>query len=120
MCLFEAVSDVIDILGRETWERIVAIITKDDSLPDREVKVIEKAIAKAYGRWSDAQRRSIWYETDTGMTDYDDALCDTSFNGIGYSLQIGMLDEVTKAAWRDARESKKASVERRHTRNAAK
>ena len=28
--------------------------------------------------WSDAQRRSIWYETDSGMTDDsdDDALCD--------------------------------------------
>jgi hypothetical protein len=57
---------------------------------------IEKAVENAYGSWSDAERRSIWYDTDTGMTaDDDDALCDTSFNGIGYSLQIERLDELT-------------------------
>ena len=27
-----------------------------------------------------------------------------SFHGIGYALQVEMLDEVTQAAWRDARE----------------
>ena len=37
------------------------------------------------------------YETESGMTD-DDALCDTSFNGIGYSLQIEVVDAVVKAA----------------------
>ena len=44
-------------------------------------------IAEAYRRWSDAQRWSIWYETDSGMTDDDDndSLCDTSFDGIGYA-----------------------------------
>jgi hypothetical protein len=78
------------------------------------VKVIEKAIAEAYGGWSDAQRRSIWYETDSGMTDDDDddSLCDTSLNGIGYALQVEMLDEVTRAAWRDAEEQKKAAAKR--------
>jgi len=46
-----------------------------------------KAIAEAYRRWPDAQRRSVWYETDSGMTDDDDddSLCDTSFDGIGYA-----------------------------------
>jgi hypothetical protein len=92
--LAEAVLDVIDILrGRrdsgggdlDNWERIVAIIAEHDSLPDSEVKVIQKAITDAYRGWSDAQRRSIWYETDSGMTD-DNSLCDTSFNGIGYAL----------------------------------
>ena len=80
----------------------------------RQVKVIEKAIAKAYRGWSDAQRRSIWYETDSGMTDDDDddALCDTSFNGIGYALQVEMLDQVTHVAWRDADELKKAGAKR--------
>ena len=29
--------------------------------------------------------------------DDDDSLCDTSFNGIGYALQVEMLDEVTQA-----------------------
>jgi hypothetical protein len=29
--------------------------------------------------------------------DDDDALCDTAFNGIGYALQVEMLDEVTHA-----------------------
>jgi hypothetical protein len=28
----------------------------------------------------------------------DDALCDTSFDGIGYALQVEMRDEVTHAA----------------------
>ncbi len=74
----------------------------------------EGAEARAYRGWSDAQRRSIWYETDTGMTDDndDDALCDTSFDGIGYALQVEMLDEVTRAAWRDADHLKKAAAKR--------
>ncbi len=122
--LAEAVRDVIDILREpasgsndpDGWDRIVHIVGEHDSLPDGDVKVIEKAIAEAYQRWSDAQRRSIWYETDSGMTDDDDededALCDTSFNGIGYALQVEMLDEVTQAAWRDADERKKAAAKR--------
>ncbi len=93
------------------WDRIVRTVAENDNLPDRQVKVIEKAIAKAYRGWSDAQRRSIWYETDSGMTD-DDALCDTSFNGIGYALQVEMLDEVTHVASRDADELKKAGAKR--------
>ena len=115
--------DVVDILrgqpaagsdGPDGWDRIVRIIAERDSLPDSEVKVIEKAIAEAYCGWSDAQRRSIWYETDSGMTDDDDdhALCDMSFNGIGYTLQVEMLDEVTQAAWRDADELKEAAAKR--------
>jgi hypothetical protein len=123
MGLAEAVRDVIDILrgqpgsgseGADGWDRIVRTLAESDSLPDSEVKVIEKAIAQAYRGWSDAQRRSIWYETDSGMTDDDDdeALCDTSFNGIGYALQVEMLDEVTHAASRDADELKKATAKR--------
>ncbi len=121
MGVAEAVRDVVDVLrgqpasgrdGPDDWDRIVRIIAEHDSLPDSEVKVIEKAIAEAYRGWSDAQRRSIWYETDSGMTDDDDddSLCDTSFNGVGYALQVEMLDEVTRAAWRDAEERKKAAA----------
>jgi len=64
--------------------------------------------------WSDVQRRSIWCETDSGMTDDDkgDSLCDTSFNGIGYALQVEMLDEVTRAAWQDAEELENAAAKR--------
>jgi hypothetical protein len=92
MGLAEAVRDVIDILpgqpasgseGNNGWDRIVRTVAENDSLPDSQVKVIEKPIAKAYRGWSDAQRRSIWYETDTGMTDDndDDALCDSRSTG---------------------------------------
>ncbi len=118
--LAEAVREVVHILrgqpasggdGPDDWERVVRIIAEHDSLSDSQVKVIEKAIAEACRGWSDAQRRSIWYETDSGMTDDDDddSLCDTSFNGIGYALQVEVLDEVTRAAWRDAEELKKAA-----------
>jgi hypothetical protein len=121
--LAEAVRDVVDILrsqpasvsnGLDGWDRIVRIVAEQGSLPDGEVKVIEKAVVGAYRGWSEAQRRSIWYETDSGMTDDDDdhALCDTSFNGIGYALQVEMLDEVTRAAWRDADDLEKAAAKR--------
>jgi len=70
---------------------------------------MEKAIADVYGGWSDSQRRAAWYETESGMTDDDDGSCDTSFNGIGYALQIELLDEVTQAAWREADELKAAA-----------
>ncbi len=63
------------------------MIAENDGLSNSEVTRIEKAIDEAYRGWSDAQRRSIWYETESGMTD-DDSLCDTSFNGIGYALQV--------------------------------
>jgi len=47
------------------------------------------------------------------MTDEDDdSLSDTSFNGIGYALQVEMLDELTRAAWQDAEELKKAAAKR--------
>lgn len=47
------------------------------------------------------------------MTDDDeDSLWDTSFNGIGYALQVEMLDEVTRVAWQDAEELKKAAAKR--------
>lgn len=131
MGLAEAVHDVIDILrGRpaagsdasDAWERMVRIIAEHGSLPDGEVKSIEKAVAEAYRGWSNAQRRSIWYETDSGMTDDDDddSLCDTSFNGIGYALQVEMLDEVTRAAWLDAKELTKAAAKRPGRPKAAK
>ena len=101
--LAEAVRDVIDILRSQPasrserpdgWDRIVRIVAEQGSLPDGEVKV--------------------WYETDSGMTDDDDDddACDTSFNGIGYALQVEMLDEVTRAAWRDTDELKKAAAKR--------
>jgi hypothetical protein len=123
MGLAEAVHDVVELLrggpvpggdGPDAWERLVRLIAEHDSLPDNEVKGIEKAIAEAYRGWSDAQRQSIWYETDSGMTDDDDddSLCDTSFNGIGYALQVEMLDEVTRAAWKDAEELKTAAAKR--------
>jgi hypothetical protein len=55
------------------------------------------------------------------MTDDDDgdSLCDTSFNGIRYALQVEMLDEVTKVAWQDARALKKAAAKRPHRRKKA-
>jgi hypothetical protein len=104
MGLAEATTDVVNILsgahGANAWERIVLAIEEDAGLPDDETKLIERAVATAYAGWSDGQRRSIWYETDSGMTDDDDddALCDTSFNGIGYSLQIEVVDAVVNAA----------------------
>ena len=116
MGLAAAVKEIIDSLrstpdseneGCDIWERIVGIIANQDSLPHKELEVIEKAIEKAYRGWSDAQRRSIWYETESGVIDDDDSFCDTSFNGIGYALQVEMLDEVTQAAWQDAEEQKK-------------
>ena len=130
MGLTQAVLQVIDILrdrpasgggGPDAWERVVRLIAEHDSLPDNEVKGIEKAIAEAYRSWSDAQRRSIWYKTDSGMTDDDDddSLCDTSFNGIGYALQVEILDEVTRAAWQGAEELKKAAAKRPRRKRAA-
>ena len=128
MGLTEAVLDVIDILQRrptsrgkspDNWGRIVSIIAKLDCLPDSQVIVIEKAIAEAYCGWSDAQRRSIWYQTESGMTD-DDSLCDTSFNGTGYALQVEMLDEVTRAAWQHAKELKKTAAKRPRRKKATK
>jgi hypothetical protein len=52
--------------------------------------------------------------------DDDDAFCDTSFNGIGYALQVEMLDEVTRAAGRDADDLRKAAAKMppRRTRRA--
>ncbi len=124
MGLAEAVHHVVEILrgrpapggdGPDPWERLVRLIAEHDSLPDSEVKGIEKAIAEASRSWSDAQRRSTWYETDSGMTDDGDgdSVCDTSFNGIGYALQVEMLDAVTRAAWKDAEKLKKAAAKRR-------
>ena len=56
-----------------------------------------------------------WYETDTGATDDDDddSHCDTSFDGIGYALQVEMLDAVTRAAWQKANEVKTAAAKTR-------
>lgn len=125
MDLAAAVRDVVDILrgqpdsasdGPDGWDRIVRITAEHDSLPHREVEAIKKVIADAYRGWSDAERRAIWYETDSGMADDDDddAFCDTSFNGIGYALQVEMLDEVTRAARRDAEALKKDAAKRHH------
>jgi hypothetical protein len=66
MGLAEAVFEIIDILrgrsaaggdGPDSWERILRIIAQYNSLPDREVEIIEKAIAEAYHGWSDMQSR---------------------------------------------------------------
>jgi hypothetical protein len=121
MGIAEAVSEVVDILrrqpvsgseGADGWDRIVRTVVENDSLPDSQVKLIEQAIAETYRGWSDAQRRAIWSETDSSMTDDDDDLCDTSYNGIGYALQVEMLDEVTRAAWRDAEKLRKEAAKR--------
>lgn len=115
MGLAEAVREAVHILlgqaasggdGPDDPERVVRIIAEHDSLSDSQVKVSEKAIAESCRGWPDAQRRSIGYETDRGMTDDDDddSLCDTSFNGIGYALQVEVLVEVTRAASRGAEE----------------
>jgi hypothetical protein len=123
MGLAEAVIDIIDILkgrsasgwnGPDNWKRIVRAIADNDSLSDSEIKVVEKAIREACRSWSDAQRRSIWRETDSGMTDEEDGytLYDTSFNGIGDALQVEILDEVTRVAWQDAQELRKAVSKR--------
>jgi hypothetical protein len=61
---------------------------------------------RRYSDWSDIHRRSIWYETESGVAD-DNSICDTSFNGIGYALQVEMLDGLTRAAWQHAEELKK-------------
>jgi hypothetical protein len=107
----EVTADVIDILrgrpacgGRDDWQRMVAIIAENDSVPNSGVERIEKAIDAACRGWSDLPRRSIWYETENGMTDHgdDDSLCDTSCNGIEYAPRVEMLDEVTRTAWQDA------------------
>ena len=64
----------------------------------------------------------IRYETDSGVNDDDDddSLCDTSFNGIGYALQLAMLHEVTRAVWQDAEEFKKAAAKRPGRKRAGK
>ena len=70
-----------------------------------------------------ADTRAVFYARGfIGMTDDDDddSLCDTSFNGIGYALQVEMLDEVTRAAWRDAEELKKAAAKRPGRKQTAK
>ncbi len=51
--------------------------------------------------------------------DDDDSLCDTSFNGIGYALQVEMLDEVTETAWQAAKELKQAAAKRPRRRKKA-
>ncbi|OGS00018.1 MAG: hypothetical protein A3G41_08035 [Elusimicrobia bacterium RIFCSPLOWO2_12_FULL_59_9] len=122
MGLAEGVCDVIGILrsrpasgggGPNIWDRVVGIIAEHGSLPEGEVKAIVKAIARAYCGWSDAQRRSIWHETDSGIDDDDDdSPCDTSLNGIGRALQVEMLEEATRTAWREAKKLKKAAGKR--------
>jgi len=119
--LLEAVESVIEIVrsgtapgeAQDDWERVVAAVTAHEDLPDlpglpaAEVKIVEKAIAKAYRTWSAAQRIAIWNETDAGMTDDDDddTFTDPSFNGIGFSLQAELLDALLRAAV-DAKKSR--------------
>ena len=45
-------------------------------------------------------------------SDDDEWLCDTSLDGSGDALQLEMLDEVTHAAWQDARELRKTAAKR--------
>ena len=47
---------------------IVVIIAANDSLPNSEVTRIEQAVDEVCRGWSGAQRRSIWYRTESGMT----------------------------------------------------
>jgi predicted secreted protein len=65
--LAEAVADAIDILrgrpacggeGRDDWERMVAIIAENDSLPNNEVTRIERAIDEAYRGWPRSRHAS--------------------------------------------------------------
>jgi hypothetical protein len=130
MSLAAAVDEIIESLRRRTnsasgdpgdWKRIVGIIAAEDSLPEAEKKIIEKPIETTYARWSDDQRRSIWYETDSGMTDDDDdeSSYDTSYDGIGYALQVELLDEVMRAAW-ESGEELKAPAKKRRRRSVAK
>lgn len=119
-----AVLEVIDILrgwlnsrgdGLDPWERFVRMIAERDSLSHSEVEIIERAVAEAYNGWSDAQRRAIWYQTESGMADCydeDESPCDPSLNGIGHALQVEMLEEVTRAAWQDAEQRREASAKR--------
>jgi hypothetical protein len=44
------------------------------------------------------------------LADDADSLRDTSFDGIGHALEVELLDEVTRAAWRDAEELKKKAT----------
>jgi hypothetical protein len=44
--------------------------------------------------------------------DDDESLCDTSFNGIGFALQVEMLDEVTRAAWQEAEYLKRGTTKK--------
>lgn len=64
--LAEAVLDIIDILrgrpasrgdGPDNWERIVGIIAERDSLPDSEIKGIQKAIIPESRPHSEANKR---------------------------------------------------------------
>jgi hypothetical protein len=120
MGLAEATMQVIGLLGDAVWKRIVGGIAKldpeYDSIPGPEVDLIEKTIARAFEGWSRTQRLSIWNETETSMT--DDDLVDTSYNGIGYALQVEVFEEVTKAAFSEADEGRKARTRDRRARRA--
>jgi hypothetical protein len=50
----------------------------------------------------------------------DDSPCDTSFNRIGYALQVEILDEVTRAAWQHADELKKTAAKRPRRKKATR
>ncbi len=114
--LADAVADVVAVLCRripDAWADVVRRIAQDDSLPQDDLAMIEAAIAETFDGWSDERRRAVWFETDTGRIDdedEDDDQCDTSFDGMGYALQIELLDEVTKTAWQQAAMGKEAAA----------
>ncbi|HLG19849.1 MAG TPA: hypothetical protein VI895_08570 [Bdellovibrionota bacterium] len=127
MGLAEAVRHVIELIrGRprvgsnklDNWDRIVCIVAEHDSLPDREFKIIENAVGEACRSWSDAPRLSIWRETESGMADAESSQ-QTSADGIEPFLQTEILDEVTHAAWRDARELRREKAKKSRRRQAS-
>jgi hypothetical protein len=51
---------------------MVAIIAENDSRSNSEVTRIEQLSMQAHRGWSEAQARSIRYETESGLADDDD------------------------------------------------
>ena len=81
------------------------------TLPEDEERThVGEGVSSTFGGKTCLKRLSA--SADMTDDDDDDSLCDASFNGIGYALQVEMLGEVTRAGWRDAEEQKKAAAKR--------
>jgi len=106
---WDAVCEVIKRAG-VAWDRIVSILNKGTGIPQSEVDHIEQAVAAAYDGWSEAQRRSIWLQTESGMDDEDDE--DLASDNFGYFLQCEILDQVLQAAEAEAGSMKSADAKR--------